>query len=283
MKGKFFTILWLVFVFNSGYCQIHRMNNSKPMKAIQAVNKKDIDKSKLRVFYDLDFKENKKTISNAKTVLLIGDTVSSYSDLFMLKQDSLQDSFSKQEPNVSQLNTLVAVRRDRKLQARIYKNYPKTRMTIQSSFFGFFYQYEENKLEIKWKMRSEEQVILGYICKKATTSFRGRNYVAWYTEEIPISDGPHLFSGLPGLILKLEDTAKEYVFTAIGIDKKRQDIYIPIESNIINTTRLAFLKAERAFYENPGILMQGQVYSSPGKVEENKNYKPLPYNPIELE
>lgn len=51
MKEKLFTILWLVFVFSSGYCQIHRMNNSKPMKAIQAVIKKDIDRSKLRVFY----------------------------------------------------------------------------------------------------------------------------------------------------------------------------------------------------------------------------------------
>lgn len=85
------------------------------------------------------------------------------------------------------------------------------------------------------------------------------------------------------MILKLEDSAKEYVFTAIGIDKGQQDIYIPIESNIVNTTRAAFLRAERAFYENPGILMQGQVYSSPGKVEGSKNYKALPYNPIELE
>ncbi|AJH14162.1 GLPGLI family protein [Myroides profundi] len=283
MKRICFTVLCSVFVFSFCNAQLTRMNNSKPMKAVEAINKKDIDKSRLRVFYDLDFKENKRSVTNAKTVLLIGETVSNYSDFYTLKQDSLQEAFSKQEPHIDQLNALVAVNKKKQLQARIYKNYPEKKVTTQSGFFGYFYQYEESELDIKWKVKSEKQEILGYVCKKATTSFRGRNYVAWYTEEIPISDGPHLFGGLPGLILKLEDATKEYVFTAIGIDKEQQDIYIPIESNIVNTTRTAFLKAERAFYENPGILMQGQVYSSPGKVEASQNYKALPYNPIELE
>lgn len=283
MKKELFTFLCFVFVFYSGYSQIRRMNNSKPMKAVQAVNKKNIEKSILRVFYDLDFKENKKRVINAQTILLIGKTVSSFSDVYALKQDSLQDSFSKQEPNSNQLNELLAANRNKKLQAKIYKNYPENEVTTQSSFFGYFYQYEENKLELNWRIRLEEQVILGYVCRKATTSFRGRNYVAWYTEEIPISNGPHLFGGLPGLILKIEDSVKDYVFVATSIDKKEQEIYITTESEIIKTTRSTFLKAERAFYENPGMLMQGEVYSSPGKLEDSNDVKSLPYNPLELE
>lgn len=283
MKKELFTFLCFVFVFYSGYSQIRRMNNSKPMKAVQAVNKKNIEKSILRVFYDLDFKENKKRAINAQTILLIGKTVSSFSDVYALKQDSLQDSFSKQEPSSNQLNELLAANRNKKLQAKIYKNYPENEVTTQSSFFGYFYQYEENKLELNWRIRLEEQVILGYVCRKATTSFRGRNYVAWYTEEIPISNGPHLFGGLPGLILKIEDSVKDYVFVATSIDKKEQEIYITTESEIIKTTRSTFLKAERAFYENPGMLMQGEVYSSPGKLENSNDVKSLPYNPLELE
>lgn len=41
--------------------------------------------------------------------------------------------------------------------------------------------------------------------KKATTTYLGRNWVAWYDETIPINDGPFLFKGLPGLIVELQD------------------------------------------------------------------------------
>lgn len=47
--------------------------------------------------------------------------------------------------------------------------------------------------------------ILDYKCIKATTRFRGRDYTAWVTKELPINDGPWKFYGLPGLILQIED------------------------------------------------------------------------------
>jgi GLPGLI family protein len=34
------------------------------------------------------------------------------------------------------------------------------------------------------------------ITVKATTEFAGRTYVAWYTTEISIADGPYKFYGL---------------------------------------------------------------------------------------
>lgn len=43
---------------------------------------------------------------------------------------------------------------------------------------------------MNWKLYDEETEILGYKCKKATTSFAGRDYIAWYSTEISISDGP---------------------------------------------------------------------------------------------
>jgi GLPGLI family protein len=53
--------------------------------------------------------------------------------------------------------------------------------------------------------------------KKATTEFAGRTYVAWYTTEISIADGPYKFHGLPGLILSIYDTNKHYQFTVSSI------------------------------------------------------------------
>lgn len=85
---------------------------------------------------------------------------------------------------------------------------------------------------IEWAMSSDSKIILSHICNKATTYFRGRQYTAWFTKEIPIAEGPWKFKGLPGLILQIDDdksqvklyvekieyptTEKPPVFAAIG-------------------------------------------------------------------
>ena len=59
-----------------------------------------------------------------------------------------------------------------------------------------------------WNLNGETKIVAGYTCKKATTEDirmgSKQNIVAWYTEAIPVSDGPSNFNGLPGLILELE-------------------------------------------------------------------------------
>ncbi len=61
---------------------------------------------------------------------------------------------------------------------------------------------------LKWTLINEEvKEIAGYQCKKATTEnpsfgFKGKITV-WYTEDIPINDGPQAYTGLPGLILEV--------------------------------------------------------------------------------
>jgi hypothetical protein len=40
-------------------------------------------------------------------------------------------------------------------------------------------------------------------------------WTAWFTKEINVSDGPYKFSGLPGLIVKLEDDRGDYKFDLV--------------------------------------------------------------------
>ena len=61
--------------------------------------------------------------------------------------------------------------------------------------------------------------IKNYVCNKATVKLEGREYTAWYTSEIPISDGPYKFWGLPGLILKIADTQNHYEFLLESFEK----------------------------------------------------------------
>ncbi len=54
---------------------------------------------------------------------------------------------------------------------------------------------------------------MGFKVQKATGAFAGRNYIAWFAPELPFSDGPYKFSGLPGLILEISDLQNQYHFS----------------------------------------------------------------------
>jgi GLPGLI family protein len=75
------------------------------------------------------------------------------------------------------------------------------------------------KNSLDWQLYPDTLKIKNYICNKATVKLEGRNYVAWYTPEIPISDGPYKFWGLPGLILKVTDTENHYEFSLESFEK----------------------------------------------------------------
>lgn len=62
--------------------------------------------------------------------------------------------------------------------------------------------------KMNWKIEKEIKKIGSFMCKKATTNFRGRNYTAWFTYEIALPFGPWKLNGLPGLILEAYDANK---------------------------------------------------------------------------
>ncbi|MDR7208342.1 GLPGLI family protein [Flavobacterium piscis] len=71
-----------------------------------------------------------------------------------------------------------------------------------------------------WKISSTEKdtLIGGYSCKKATSNFRGRNYVAYFTNELANEGGPWKFDGLPGFILKVNSSDRYLSIDPIKID-----------------------------------------------------------------
>lgn len=78
--------------------------------------------------------------------------------------------------------------------------------------------------KINWEIQNDIQKIGGYICQKAIGVFRGREYIAWFTADIPTSYGPWKLHGLPGLILKAYDSTKELKFDVKSISKTKEFI-----------------------------------------------------------
>lgn len=72
---------------------------------------------------------------------------------------------------------------------------------------------------IRWTMEKDTREIEGFRCQKATCRFRGRNYTAWFTTDIPCNWGPWKLHGLPGAILEAYDDTNEVSFYATGVKR----------------------------------------------------------------
>jgi GLPGLI family protein len=70
---------------------------------------------------------------------------------------------------------------------------------------------------IKWEIQNEFKKINIYNCQMAKGKFRGRDYIVWFTFDIPISLGPWKLNGLPGLILEASDSKNMFHFYADNI------------------------------------------------------------------
>ncbi len=95
-------------------------------------------------------------------------------------------------------------------------------------------------MSFAFKIMEEYKIILNYKCQKALLDFENRQFEIWFTTDIPISDGPWLFQGLPGLILEAKTTDNFHQYVATRIQKTKQldakSILFPFEQRVDLTT-----------------------------------------------
>ncbi|MDL2239896.1 GLPGLI family protein [Bacteroidales bacterium OttesenSCG-928-L14] len=171
----------------------------------------------------------------------------------------------------------------------IYKNYDTRKLKFAGIIDDDVLIYEEDIPQINWQILNERKTILNYSCQKATAEFRGRTWEAWFTFDIPISEGPYKFTGLPGLILEIRDTQNHYVYKCSGIKtlNPAKEITIRNWQLVIKTTREKYNAKYKNYCNDPlayayskGLWMAVEINGE--MVTNPKNFS-LPYNPIELE
>ena len=148
-----------------------------------------------------------------------------------------------------------------RMSTYVYKNYPTRQMTITDRISLQDYCYVDSLHTQIWTMGDSTREVLGYTCQQATADFRGRRWTAWFATDIPISDGPWKLGGLPGLILEAYDEGKQHVFTAVGLERVKDELIIfnrPFRGNhrFEQTNRLDFLRMERRFLMDSNSFIQ---------------------------
>ncbi|MDM1521909.1 GLPGLI family protein [Empedobacter stercoris] len=119
----------------------------------------------------------------------------------------------------------------------------------------------EKRPTVNWKITKESQKMLGYTCYKATTKFRGRDYTAWFTPELPYNYGPWKLGGLPGLILKVENELFDYDATRIVLNSNKIPT-LPILKSFVNAKYKYQLKQAIGFENNWLIYNRANIYAS---------------------
>ena len=170
---------------------------------------------------------------------------------------------------------------------RIYKNYPTGKVTTLDRLATSNFRCEEKNEKPVWTLLSDTATILTYHCRKATCHFRGRSYTAWFTMEIPVSEGPWKLCGLPGFIIKAEDARGHYSFECTGIEQSDESKPLlfngkgseSISRRDLNKVYERYAKDPVGFITSTAPNVKLTVKDEQGNALTNFE---LPYNPIEL-
>jgi GLPGLI family protein len=182
----------------------------------------DIDFGNIKIWYALNPVENNRDSCEDLHVLEIGQDFSKYYSYNVFRIDSLRINHRKRYANANSFPHFVDDRYPfhKYFWSEYYKDFTKNILTEYACMPRRVPNcwYSEKISEQNWEIHDDTLTVAGYFCQKASCSFRGRNYTAWFTTDVPINNGPWKFGGLPGLILKVYDTDNYYVFECIGIE-----------------------------------------------------------------
>lgn len=137
----------------------------------------------------------------------------------------------------------------------ITKVYLNSSLGFVSTILAQDYFYQEPLEIADWELLTDTLTILNYKCYKAQKKFRGRTWEAWYTPDIPSMDGPWKLAGLPGLILKAQDSTGDFSFECNGITLLSNTVVIANPSvqrnpRTIKTDGKSFLQIKRKSVED---------------------------------
>lgn len=114
----------------------------------------------------------------------------------------------------------------RNADAEIYTDFEAATRVEQRDFLGRTFLISGPMPELSWRLTDERSEFLGYACQKAVAARDSITVEAWFTSEIPVQAGPGPYSGLPGLILVLneDDGRRSFVAKEVSLEPLAEDV-----------------------------------------------------------
>ncbi|QBO59571.1 GLPGLI family protein [Chryseobacterium salivictor] len=206
---------------------------------------------KMSFVYEMKYRLNKKNPDKFITNTMILD-FSDNKSIFRSKVDRISDSLKMNNGSSKIYSSNF------ENQFYIKKNLINSDIANIITNSEFIYRIEIQEV-LKWEILSEKKKIGNNNCQKASVNYGGREWTAWFTNDISINDGPYIFNGLPGLIVSIVDKDKDYEFNLIEI-KKSSNLF-DVKKNTINIDWNKFEQLAKTYYENPNSSLQQKIKS----------------------
>ena len=195
-----------------------------------------------KISYDLNVKVSENNHINEEMVLLLNQNESVYTSQNKIKNDSVKRYYLINKDLQGFQSYILNNDKKNLINYFIWKKSNDYIYQINSGLK--IVQYKSSLPQLNWQIINDgSEEILGYKVQKAETNYDGKKYYAWFSTEIPINNGPFVFNGLPGLILKIQNEDSSYVITVKGI-KNESNLFPELEKGkkVIETKKENFYK-----------------------------------------
>lgn len=241
-----------------------------------------------RVIYEYRFAPDSTKTDSLKTewmYLDINKKGSKFYSKASFESDSIvQESIKKQLASGTRNVSVSRQRQGGEINYEVEKTYPDYKTYLIASVGNDAYKVLEDR-KINWKIAPEKKKLGEFIVQKATAEFAGRSWIAWFTADVPIQDGPYKFSGLPGLIVEIYDHTGTHKMELKGLKKitetKTEELNtqgkdIPFtRKKPIDINRQQYVKQLKQF-ENDPVQSMREILSRPNsKVKINMGGKEI--------
>lgn len=148
-----------------------------------------------------------------------------------------------------------------------WQNHPQGKMTSVETIPPYQYLTTEKMDEMQWALLPERDTLCGLPCQKATATYGGRAWTAWFAESLPTRFGPWRLHGLPGLILRAMSDDGIHHFECREVEPIKEAITYRVPEASIPCTRNKFVKLRNRIFGNPNYLKNPMYYIKTEEVE----------------
>lgn len=207
-----------------------------------------------RFIYEYKFIPDSTNLEDLKTEMMFLDTTkdgSKYYSYTVFNSDSLMKvDLEKQLAATGSINVKSDMQKG-SVRYSVTKTYPDYKINLHRRLGMDAYNISDDR-KINWKISSEKEKIGEWNVQKAEADFAGRHWIAWFSTEIPIQDGPYKFRGLPGLIVKIEDKTGSHKMELKGIKNITGNVDINVfEVKEIAVNSKQFQKVLKEYENDP--------------------------------
>lgn len=207
-----------------------------------------------RFIYEYKLIPDSTDVSDVKTEMMYLDTSkdgSKYYSYTVFNSDSIMKADLERQLKATGSINITPPMKKPVVRYSVTKTYPDYKIFIHRRLSMDAYKVSDDR-KIKWKISSEKEKIGEWNAQKAEADFAGRHWTAWFSTEIPIQDGPYKFSGLPGLIVKIEDKTGSHRMELKGIRNITGDLDINVfEAKEVTINSKQFQKVLKEYENDP--------------------------------